>query len=410
MADVQRLLNQESRVITEPRQKMVGVRAWWVWVTVWVCVAASNPVTSDKDKLLYILMDGLRWDYVDLQDASVLPGFQRVLREGVRARWTDPLFPVLSYPTWTTLSTGRYAESHGIVGNYFYDAKEGDVFSLFDEDSTGKQKFGGSEPPWTNPGERDSYAGQFLWSRCDVPIDGVTTSFCEHFVYTEHTDFTGHNFGPDSEEVRQAMRDLDECFQQPLRPGPGHGGIWPRLADKGAFMSIKAKAGKAEQVFGQVSAMPGVRAYRRADIPARYHYQASPYIHDMILVADKGHYIMGSRSDVQLPPRDDRYVAVGAHGFDPDEQDMKGIFFARGPAFVCGSVVEPLHVVDVYQVLTHVLHLTPQPHNGTWSRVQPLFRTQDSPACTGGGAGCLDPQAAMLLPALAFIARRLMTE
>lgn len=52
-------------------------------------------------------------------------------------------------------------------------------------------------------------------------------------------------------------------------------------------------------------------------------------------------------------------------------------------AFQKGKVIEPIHVVDVYQVLTHVLGLTPQPHNGTWSHVQDAF-VQSMPASHDG--------------------------
>ncbi|MPC82527.1 Ectonucleotide pyrophosphatase/phosphodiesterase family member 6 [Portunus trituberculatus] len=176
------------------------------------------------------------------------------------------------------------------------------------------------------------------------------------------------------------------------------------------------------QVFSQVSQIPGVSAYRHADIPDRYHFRNSPYIYDIILVAKKGksssssssisttttlwHYIMASRSDKQLPRRTDSYVSVGGHGYDPDDMNMKGIFFARGPAFDCGSVVEPIHVVDVYQVLTHVLHLTPLPHNGTWSHVEPIFRTYDS-VCSGADR-CFLSLSSVLLLTLMLLARQLM--
>ena len=52
----------------------------------------------------------------------------------------SPIFPSISYPDWTTLITGLWPESHGVVGNYFYDTIQKDNFSLFDADSTGKHK------------------------------------------------------------------------------------------------------------------------------------------------------------------------------------------------------------------------------------------------------------------------------
>lgn len=33
-------------------------------------------------------------------------------------------------------------------------------------------------------------------------------------MYTEHTDHTGHNYGPDSAEMLQAVRDLDDVLQK----------------------------------------------------------------------------------------------------------------------------------------------------------------------------------------------------
>lgn len=100
-------------------------------MTLLLQVTANN---HNKHKTLYILLDGFRWDYVDQQQN--LPGFQKFLKEGVRAKWTNPIYPSLSFPTWTTLSTGLFPESHGIVGNYFYDDESNDGFSLFDQQGT----------------------------------------------------------------------------------------------------------------------------------------------------------------------------------------------------------------------------------------------------------------------------------
>ncbi|ROT68020.1 hypothetical protein C7M84_013863 [Penaeus vannamei] len=242
-----------------------------VWAGMWGLVFATpvnnahgrNPASPPGSKLLYIMLDGFRWDYVDLQSAAVLPGFTKFLKEGVRARWTHPLFPSLSYPTWTSLVTGQYAENHGVVGNYFYDSATKEEFSLFD-------------------------------------------------------------------------------------------------------------------VYASLMKMTGVNVYKHNDIPEKYHFKNNKYVHEIVVSAEKGNFVMASHSDKQLPARSD-FVYYGAHGYDPDVQDMKGIFFAKGPAFQKGKIIEPIHVVDVYQVLTHVLGLTPQPHNGTWNHVQDAF-VQSTPA------------------------------
>ncbi|KAK3852388.1 hypothetical protein Pcinc_041023 [Petrolisthes cinctipes] len=389
---------------------------------------------DNKQQLLYILLDGFRWDYLDKVPVSELPGFTKLLKEGGRARWTNPLFPSLSYPTWTTLATGLHAEYHGIVGNYFYDPVDKDIFSLFDTDATGKSKWWTAEPLWTTAEKAGLKTAQYLWSRCDVPFDGVTTHFCEYFVkipgkdifmqnigrglnklsegydlvqvYTEHADNTGHTYGPDAPNILQMVKDLDDVIHYLLTQlqereltdkvniviVSDHGmtstasedvnmielddyldsSLVEHIADAGAFMNIKVPQQNVDKVYEQVSQMPSVNAYRREDVPERFHYSNNKYIHEIILQADMGTFIMGSRSGKQLPPRYPS-VSLGGHGYNPDYQNMKGIFFAKGPAFNCEWLLEPIHVVDVYQVLTHVLGITPQPHNGTWSRVEPAF-------------------------------------
>ena len=41
-----------------------------------------------------------------------------------------------------------------------------------------------------------------------------------------------------------------------------------------------------------------------------------------------------------------------------------------GPSFKKHYQGEPIHLVDIYQIYTHILGLEPQPHNGSWSRVR----------------------------------------
>lgn len=52
----------------------------------------------------------------------------------------SPIYPSVSYPDWTTLVTGLWAESHGIVGNFIYDPEDGSSFMLDDDERTGEKK------------------------------------------------------------------------------------------------------------------------------------------------------------------------------------------------------------------------------------------------------------------------------
>ncbi|XP_076029969.1 glycerophosphocholine cholinephosphodiesterase ENPP6-like [Oratosquilla oratoria] len=118
--------------------------------------------------------------------------------------------------------------------------------------------------------------------------------------------------------------------------------------------------------------MPGVDVYRRDQIPSAFNFTRSPYIHEIVLQARPGVWINPSKSLKQVP-LSDLQVYRGGHGYPPHHTDMKGIFFAKGPDFRKGTVIGPVDMVDVYQVLTWVLRIPALPHNGTWAHVEPAL-------------------------------------
>ena len=100
-----------------------------------------------------------------------MDAFDEFLSEGVQAEWVEPIFPSLSYPAWTTLSTGVYPEIHGIIGNYMYDQKYEAVFDLNEEASTKRLEWWqSSEPIWISATREQKKIFQRYWSRCDVPF------------------------------------------------------------------------------------------------------------------------------------------------------------------------------------------------------------------------------------------------
>uniref|UniRef100_A0A915JSG2 Uncharacterized protein n=1 Tax=Romanomermis culicivorax TaxID=13658 RepID=A0A915JSG2_ROMCU len=56
----------------------------------------------------------------------------------------------------------------------------------------------------------------------------------------------------------------------------------------------------------------------------------------------------------------------GGHGYQPEIQDMHGIFLASGPAFK-RNLMEPLRIStkDIYMIAASILKLNPAPNNGS---------------------------------------------
>lgn len=78
---------------------------------------------QDAPALLFIGIDGLRPDYVLEADRYGLkiPNLRRILREGAHATSVTGVTPAVTYPSFTTLITGRAPAGHGIVANNTFD-------------------------------------------------------------------------------------------------------------------------------------------------------------------------------------------------------------------------------------------------------------------------------------------------
>ena len=61
---------------------------------------------SDDKKLVVIMLDGCRWDYFS-RNPQLHPGFSKIKTEGVVADYVQPILPSNSFPSWTTISTGK---------------------------------------------------------------------------------------------------------------------------------------------------------------------------------------------------------------------------------------------------------------------------------------------------------------
>lgn len=151
-------------------------------------------------------------------------------------------------------------------------------------------------------------------------------------LYFGEPDQTGHKYGPDSTERREAVRKVDRTVGY-IRDTAKKHGLDERLniiitADHGmttvlkgngvkqiilsqipgfSFQDIKfqlldygpngmllPKDGMLEKVYHALkSAHPNLNVYKKEDMPARLHYSNHPRILPLILSADRGYVISG---------------------------------------------------------------------------------------------------------------------
>ena len=129
--------------------------------------------------------------------------------------------------------------------------------------------------------------------------------------------------------------------------------------------------------------MAGLHAFTRFEIPEKFHYRGSSNSAPILVTAEEGTVILASDPKVQRPiahtssgksSQAESGTRSGLDGYDPDVEDMRGIFLAKGPHFkMGGEEVGPIELVDVYQLLAHLLRIKTNPHNGTWSHVSGML-------------------------------------
>jgi len=360
-----------------------------------------------KPYVILISLDGFRYDYAKRYDARnllELAGHGASAPEGM-----IPAYPSITFPSHYTIVTGLYPEHHGIVGNVFYDPARKQVYSYRDASTVTDGSWYGGTPLWVLAEEQGMRAACFFWPGSEADIQGVRLSYYArysdkfpndqrvgqvlawlrlpaakrpHFItlYFSITDHAGHEYGPDSPQVADAVHEVDgelgklsagiKALQLPVDEivVSDHGmatvqGNWVNLDElgldvsllekyEGQFLYAKSDAG-AERIFESLrgrSSKFGV--YRRAQIPEHLHFNSNARAGDPVIV-ETGPYEIRVNADPAKPK-----PGAGAHGYDPSVvPEMKATFVAAGPDIRAGLTVAPFENVNIYPLIAKILGL-----------------------------------------------------
>ena len=201
--------------------------------------------TSQNDRLLLVIsLDGFRYDYLDLYANK--DGFlHKMAAQGVRASWSESIFPTQTYPNHWSIVTGLYPEVNGILNNDVYDPKHNKYFKYDVDREDEPGWFETYEPIWiTNkksilkrkhsvvidwPGNSASFGEKdneneryfrhpsskfFNVTTFNQTVDLFVQSLSHEktnlaFLYFGEPDLSGHMYGPDSSQVAMVVRQID---------------------------------------------------------------------------------------------------------------------------------------------------------------------------------------------------------
>ncbi|XP_078483545.1 ectonucleotide pyrophosphatase/phosphodiesterase family member 5-like [Ciona intestinalis] len=411
---------------------MLFLRGALLGALVCCVVAKSAPLT------LLISFDGFRWNYIG--ERTNTPNFDRLINTGVKAKWIRDVFVSKTFPNHYTLATGLYEESHGIVGNEFYDPRMNKTFSLANANSWNDTAFWGGEPIWITAEKQGIKTGTYFWVGSETVIDGMLPSAYRRYATANHTypglqhrvdtvvnwlankptdqekamgirlallyfyqpDHDGHTFGPESDEVTKRIEQCDKIIGYLIQKL-----IENNLYDK-VNIIITSDHGMAE--LNQTETIP-LFSYvndTMADHIINYGTGAAIWpkpgyldtVYKSLMKMDPEQVFVWKKSEIpdnyhykhniRIPPilinvkdgwflvdyPNDPLPMRGTHGYNNSLQDMHPFFIAHGPAFRQNYVSEPFDSVDVYGLICHILGITPALNNGSFTEVEHLLRVE----------------------------------
>jgi ectonucleotide pyrophosphatase/phosphodiesterase family member 5 len=221
----------------------ISIVNWFLFVTITCLPSANRP---NKSRVLLVSFDGFRLDYLN---KSGLQNFKWVAQRGVVAEdGMENTFKTATFATHFTMATGLYQESHGIVGNTFFDKRLNQSFVL-PKASTEHWWWQEAEPIWITTTRAGIPSGTMFWSGSEVDYGGLrqlrylnyneSITFTERIdqviewmtkdhlrmvtLYFNEPDKSGHGYGPDSPEVDAKVREVDQALGYLLQQLHRHG-------------------------------------------------------------------------------------------------------------------------------------------------------------------------------------------
>ncbi|XP_014644898.1 PREDICTED: ectonucleotide pyrophosphatase/phosphodiesterase family member 7 [Ceratotherium simum simum] len=388
-----------------------------------------------QNKLFLVSFDGFRWNYD--QDVHT-PNLDATARYRVKAQYMTPAFVTMTSLCHFTLVTGRYIENHGVVHNMYYNTTS--KVKLPYHATLGVQRWwdDGSVPIWITAQRRGLKTGSFFYPGGNVTyqgmammlsreesilhnykdeeerranIDTVLKWFTEeglHLVtlYFGDPDSTGHRYGPESQERKERVRQVDRTVGY-LRDSIRHSGLQSSLnliitSDHGmstvnkiagdlvelhkfpnfTFKDIEfelldyrpngmllPKEGVLEVYKVLKDAHPKLHVYKKESFPKSLHYTNNRRVTPLLMYSDPGYVIHG---------RVNMLFNNGEHGFDNEVMDMKTIFWAVGLGFRRGLEVEPFESVHVYELMCKLPGVVPEANDGLLSILLPTLRSGEA--------------------------------
>jgi len=363
----------------------------------------NSQEQQDKPYVILISIDGFRYDYAERFDANNLLDFD------VQAEKMIPSFPTKTFPNHYAIVSGLYPGHNGLVSNEFYDRALDLNYSISNRSVVENPKFYNGTPLWVLATKSNMVNASMFWVGSEAPIKGEHPTYFykydervsnldrvnqtiawlqlpedkrPHFItlYFSITDDIGHEFGPDSNEISQGVKYIDETIGDLVSKVEDlnlpiniivvsdHGMLEVDIEDviyldellpdnlnyTSSFpaMVYSDNEERIDSIYQSlVVDTTRFSMFLKGDLPSRYHYDKEQERIGDLVIMPKAPYTFGTRS---------RPLTNGSstHGYDPFlTPEMGSIFYAKGPAFKKINNLTPFENIHVYPLIATILGL-----------------------------------------------------
>ena len=378
-------------------------------------IIINSLFAQGKPYAVLVSIDAFRWDYIN---RGLTPALSEIKDEGVSAISLQSVFPSKTFPNHQSIITGMYAQNHGIISNDFENLITHDRYRMSDTNAVRDGKWYLGEAFWETAKRNGIVTASYYWPGSEIenaqrrpdyfkPYKKGTADkekldqFLKwltmpqekrpHFItlYFEQVDTRTHQFGPNSSEANDVIKQVDGVIAQ-LKNNIEKAGLKDSvnliiLSDHGMTEVSKNRAINIEQIInnpkcrivntgpvGMIEAPADIKeavynnlkknenhykVYYKEEVPEYYHYSKNPFITDIVVIADLGWELRDERGMKRM---ENGNGIGGDHGFDNHQLDMQGFFVAEGPAFKVHYATGTLWNIDVYPLLCKIFNIQPR--------------------------------------------------
>ncbi len=394
-----------------------------------------------KPVVILLSIDGFAYEYLHKYQP---PNMLALSKSGIKAK-LQSVYPSKTFPNHLSIITGSYPIHHGITNNAFYSPEIKQQYRL----GAGKNNAAWlkADPLWVLAEQHDIKSAVYFWPESEAldkqptynigfnTKDSNEKRFAQLLQwlmlpseqqpqlivsYFSIVDSAGHTYGPNSNEVKQAINDIDFLigdFVAKIATEVPYEVNLIIVSDHGMMQTDKSKLVKPSQVFDAsilnliknnvitVSrndtqiylyfTQPNLDELKQLEITQRLKKQAETDLNKhLYTLYTKGNYpknwqLVDNNTLVPdiifeaTPPAtfvkeniDLNTSNNGTHGYDPiNQKGLLGIFLATGPDILKSKEILLFENIHVFPFITDLLTIPPPANiDGTGEMLKPYLK------------------------------------